>query len=40
VVRTKRIDLVAAWVNAMARARYYAGSVDISAAILSDDWGM
>lgn len=40
VVRTKRIDLVAAWVNAMARARFYSGSVDISAQILNDDWGM
>ncbi len=40
VDRTKRIDLVAAWINAMARARYYQGSVDLSAAILKDDWGM
>lgn len=40
VVRTKRIDLITALVNAMARAQYYQGSVDISAAILSDDWGM
>lgn len=40
VVRTKRIDLVAAWVDAMARARFYTGSVDLSAAILSGDWGM
>jgi len=39
VVRTKRIDPVAAWVNAMARARFY-GPVDISAQILNDDWGM
>lgn len=40
VDRTKRIDLVAAWVTGMARARYYSGSVDISATILDDDWGM
>jgi len=40
VARTKRIDLVAAWVDAMARARFYSGRVDLSAAILSDDWGM
>jgi len=40
VIRTKRIDTTAAWVNAMARARYYQGSIDLSAAILSDDWGM
>jgi len=40
VDRTKRIDLTAAWVDAMARARYYDGNVDLSAAILSDDWGM
>jgi phage terminase large subunit-like protein len=40
VDRTKRIDLTAAWVNAMARARFYKGSVDISADILSEDWGM
>jgi phage terminase large subunit-like protein len=40
VVRTKRIDLTAAWINGMARARFYKGSVDISAKIMSDDWGM
>jgi phage terminase large subunit-like protein len=40
VVRTKRIDLITAWVNAMARAQFYTGSVDLSQAILSDDWGM
>jgi phage terminase large subunit-like protein len=40
VVRTKRIDPITALVNAMARAQYYRGSVDISAAILSEDWGM
>lgn len=36
--RTKRIDLWVALANAMARARFYVG--DLSAAILSDDWGM
>ena len=40
VDRTKRIDPVAAWVDAMARARFYTGTVDISAAILDEDWGM
>ncbi|BCY18681.1 hypothetical protein hrd7_25300 [Leptolinea sp. HRD-7] len=40
VVRTRRIDPVAAWITGMARARYYKGNVDISAEILSDDWGM
>lgn len=40
VVRTKRIDPVAAWITAMCRARFYKGSVDLSAAILDDDWGM
>jgi len=40
VIRTKRIDLVSSWVDAMARARFYTGSVDLSAEILSDDWGM
>lgn len=40
VDRTKRIDLTAAWVNAVARARFYTGPVDISAEILDDNWGM
>ena len=40
VVRTKRIDPIAALVDAMARAQFYKGSVDISANILADDWGM
>lgn len=40
VVRTKRIDLVAAWICAMARAVFYKGDLDLSAAILADDWGM
>jgi len=29
VVRTKRIDLVAAWINGMARARFYKGSASV-----------
>jgi phage terminase large subunit-like protein len=40
VVRTKRIDLTAAWINGMARARFYKGNVDLSAAVLDKDWGM
>jgi phage terminase large subunit-like protein len=40
VVRTRRIDPVAAWIDAMARAVSYKGRVDLSAVILSDDWGM
>lgn len=40
VVRTRRIDLVSAWADAMARAVNYKGSVDISAQVLNDDWGM
>jgi phage terminase large subunit-like protein len=40
VDRTKRIDLVAAWVTAMARARFYTGSTDLSDAILDEGWGM
>lgn len=40
VIRTKRIDLTAAWVIAQSRAQFYKGNVDLSAAILSDDWGM
>jgi phage terminase large subunit-like protein len=40
VVRTRRIDPIAAWIDAMARATSYKGSVDMSAAILKDDWGM
>jgi phage terminase large subunit-like protein len=40
VVRTRRIDLVSAWIDAMARAVSYKGSVDMSASILSEDWGM
>lgn len=40
VIRTKRIDPIAAWITSMCRARFYSGSVDLSAAILSPDWGM
>jgi phage terminase large subunit-like protein len=40
VVRTKRIDPIAAFVTGMCRARFHTGSLDISAAILDDDWGM
>lgn len=40
VVRTKRIDLTAAWVTAMARAMFYKSNLDLSASILADDWGM
>jgi len=40
VVRTRRIDLVSAWIDAMARATTYSGNVDLSAAIMNDDWGM
>ena len=40
VDRTKRIDPMTALVNAMARAQFYKGSVDISAKILDEDWGM
>lgn len=40
VIRTKRIDPVAAWITAMSRARFYKGSVDLSAAILDPKWGM
>lgn len=37
--RTKRIDYVAAWVIAMARARYYQNE-DLSSKILDPEWGM
>lgn len=40
VVRTRRIDPIAALINGMARARFYKGSVDISAQILDENWGM
>ncbi len=40
VIRTKRIDPMAAMITAMCRARFYKGRVDMSAEILSDDWGM
>lgn len=40
VIRSKRIDLTAAWVISQARAQFYKSNLDLSAAILSDDWGM
>jgi phage terminase large subunit-like protein len=40
VVRTRRIDLISAWIDAMARAVSYKGNVDISAEILNPDWGL
>jgi phage terminase large subunit-like protein len=40
LVRTKRIDTTAAWVIAMVRARFYRGVVDLSAAILNEEWGV
>lgn len=40
VVRTKRIDTTAAWITGMARARFYKGTVDISAQINDPEWGM
>jgi phage terminase large subunit-like protein len=40
VVRTKRIDPIAAFITGMCRARFHNGSLDLSAAILDDDWGM
>jgi phage terminase large subunit-like protein len=38
--RTKRIDLTAAWVCGMVRARFHDGLVDISEKILDPEWGM
>lgn len=40
VVRTKRIDTSVALICAMARARFYKGNIDLSAQILSPEWGM
>jgi phage terminase large subunit-like protein len=40
VVRTRRIDLISAWIDAMARAVSYKGTLDLSEAILDPDWGM
>jgi phage terminase large subunit-like protein len=40
VVRTKRIDTTAALVDAMARARFYKGKMDLSDVILAEGWGM
>jgi phage terminase large subunit-like protein len=38
VVRTKRIDYTAAWITAMARARFYKSNLDLSQRILDPDW--
>lgn len=40
IIRTKRIDLTVAWVIGMARAKLYVSKIDLSAAILAEDWGM
>jgi phage terminase large subunit-like protein len=40
VVRTRRIDLISAWADAMARAISYKGSIDLSEKILNKDWGL
>jgi len=40
VDRTKRIDLMTALMNAMARAQFYQPKVDLSEIILDDGWGM
>lgn len=40
VIRTKRIDPIAAMITGMCRARFYKGNVDLSELILSEDWGM
>lgn len=40
VVRTKRIDPMAALITGMCRARFHNSSLDLSAVILDDDWGM
>ena len=40
VVRTRRIDPISAWMDAMARAVSYKGNIDLSAAILDENWGV
>jgi phage terminase large subunit-like protein len=40
VVRTRRIDPISAWADAMARAVNYQGRMDYSEKILSPEWGM
>jgi len=40
VIRTKRIDPIAAWITAMCRARFYSSSVDLSALIMGPNWGL
>lgn len=39
VIRTKRIDTTVAWICAMARAQFYKGQVDMSAAVLEKGFG-
>ena len=40
VIRSRRIDLISAWADAMARAVSYKGSIDYSQKILDPSWGM
>jgi len=40
VVRTRRIDPISAWADAMAQAVNYQGIIDYTDKILSPDWGM
>jgi phage terminase large subunit-like protein len=40
VVRTRRIDPISAWADAMARAVNYKGIIDFTEKILSPEWGM
>jgi phage terminase large subunit-like protein len=40
VVRTKRIDPMAALFIGMARAKFFVGKIDLSLAILDPEWGM
>jgi phage terminase large subunit-like protein len=40
VVRTKRIDLMVACVNGMARAMFYKTKVDINQRVNDDEWGL
>ena len=40
VVQTRRIDLISSWIDAMARAVAYKGSINLSEAILDPEWGM
>jgi len=40
VVRTRRIDPISAWADAMAEAVNYQGRIDYSEKILSPEWGL